>query len=174
MPSPGQGPTILFVPYLGFTLPVGDGWAAYNGSPRFGAVLGWHVTDEVSVNGECDVDYARFEPGVGGQTSGSNFWSGFWNPTGHYIDLTASPLVSLRAGQVRLGPKLGWFTSEASEQGASATGSGLVFGFNVGLFLPYQGVSVGGLLTGSFRVFTSAERPMGAHHTVGLLAATLL
>jgi len=55
-----------------------------------------------------------------------------------------------------------------------ATGSGLLLGFNAGLFLPYRSVSVGGLLTGSFRVFTSSNEPAGAHHTMGLLAAVLL
>jgi hypothetical protein len=47
-------------------------------------------------------------------------------------------------------------------------------GFNAGLFLPYRSVSVGGLLTGSFRAFTSTHEPFGAHHTMGLLAALLL
>ena len=92
----------------------------------------------------------------------------------HHIDLTFSPLISLRAGQVRLGPKIGWFTSKGSNDGLPATGSGLLFGFNAGLFLPYRGASVGGLLTGSFRVFTSSNEPAGAHHTMGLLAAVLL
>jgi len=178
VPTPNPRPTILFLPYLGFTLPVGDGWGGYNASPRFGGMLGWQATDRLSLNGECDVDYARPDPGpsfnVDGSTSRPSFWSGFSNPPRHYIDLTFSPLVSLRAGQIRLGPKIGWFTSKGSDEGVSATGSGLLVGFNAGLFLPYRSVSVGGLLTGSFRVFASTNQPFGAHHTMGLLAAVLL
>ena len=46
-PAPNHQPTILFVPYLGFSLPVGDGWAGYKASPRFGALLGWHATERL-------------------------------------------------------------------------------------------------------------------------------
>jgi hypothetical protein len=177
VPAPNRRPTILFVPDLGFSLPVGDGGAGYKASPRFGALLGWHATERLSLNGECDVDYARSDlrgPPPYVDTPRPNFWTRFWNPPRHYIDLTLSPLVSLRAGQVRLGPKIGWFTSKGSDDWGPATGSGLLFGFNAGLFLPYRSVSVGGLLTGSFRVFTSSNEPAGAHHTMGLLAAVLL
>jgi hypothetical protein len=173
-PAPNHRPTILFVPYLGFSLPVGDGWAGYEGSPRFGALLGWHATERLSLNGECDVDYVRWNPTLPVGMPQKGYWDGFWNPSRHYIDLTFSPLVSLRAGQIRLGPKIGWFTSKGSEESVPTTGSGLLIGFNAGLFLPYRGVSVGGLLTGSFRFFTSSNGPFSAHHTVGLLAAVLL
>jgi len=174
--TPNHRPTILFVPYLGFTLPVGDGWAGFDASPRFGALLGWHATEKLSLNGECDVDYVRSRPDPSGYVDmpRKNFWSGFWNPPRHTIDLTFSPLFSLRAGQIRLGPKIGWFTSKGADDYGPATGSGFLVGFNAGLFLPYRSVSVGGLLTGSFRVFTSSNEPYGAHHTVGLLAAVLL
>jgi hypothetical protein len=76
--------------------------------------------------------------------------------------------------RVRLGPKLGWFTSKGFDDWGPATGSGLLVGFNAGLFLPYRSVSVGGLLTGSFRVSTSGNAPASAHHTVGPLATVLL
>jgi hypothetical protein len=178
LPAPSERPTILLLPYLGFTLPVGEGWAGYGVSMRFGALLGWHVTDRLSLNGECDVEHVRPDLGAGvgggGQASGSDFWSGFWNPPRRYIDVTASPLVSFRAGQIRLGPKLGWFTSKGADEGESAGGSGLLLGFNLGLFLPRRTVTLGGLFTGSFRAFTSTQAPSGAHHTMGLLAAVLL
>lgn len=176
VPIPNHRPRILFVPYLGFTLPVSDGWAGFNASPRFGALLGWHATEKLSLNGECDVDYVRSapDPSVHVDVPRRSFWDGFWNPPRHYIDLTFSPLVSLRAGQIRLGPKIGWFTSNGSDDWGTATGSGFLVGFNAGLFLPYRSVSVGGLLTGSFRVFTSSNEPSGAHHTMAFLAAVLL
>jgi hypothetical protein len=177
VPSPLS--RILFVPYLGFSLPVGDGWAGLNPSPRFGALLGWQATDRLSLGGECDVDYTRPDLSRGqGQASGTDFWDGFFSPPRYYIDLTVSPLVSLRAGQFRLGPKIGWFTSQGNDNidGAdvAATGSGLLLGFNVGLFVPYGSVSIGGLFTGSFRFFTSTSEPSRARHTLGLLAAVLL
>jgi len=164
------------MPYLGFSLPVGDDWAGYKASSRFGALLGWHATERLSLNVECDVDHVRSapDPSMHVDMPRQNFWDGFWNPSRHYIDLTFSPLISLRAGQVRLGPKMGWFTSTGSDDWGPAAGSGLLVGFNAGLFLPYRGISVGGLLTGSFRVFTSSSEPSSGHHTVGLLAAVLL
>jgi hypothetical protein len=177
VPSSIHRPTILFVPYLGLSLPVGDGWAGFKGSPRFGAFLGWHATERLSINGEFDVDYVRSAPDAPPpyvDMPRRNFWTGFWNPPRHTIDVTVSPLVSLRAGQVRLGPKIGWFTSKGSDDWGPASGAGLLVGFNAGLFLPYRSVSVGGLLTGSFRVFTTTNQPYGAHHTMGLLAAVLL
>ena len=176
-PPASHQPTILFVPYLGFTLPVGDGWAGYKASSRFGALLGWHATERLSLNGECDVDHVRSAPDRPlpyVDMPRQNFWDGFWSPPRHYIDLTFSPLISLHAGQIRLGPKMGWFTSKGFDAWGHATGSGLLVGFNAGLFLPYRSVSVGGLLTGSFRAFTSSSEPASAHHTVGLLAAVLL
>jgi hypothetical protein len=177
MPAPNHAPTILFVPYLGFSLPAGDRWAGYEASPRFGALLGWQATERLSLNGECDVDYVRSNPDPPPplvDRPRRSFWDGFWAPPRHYIDLTLSPLVNLRAGQIRLGPKIGWFSSRGFDDWGQATGSGLLVGFNAGLFLPYRGASVGGLLTGTFRVFTSSVEPAGGHHTVGLVAAVLL
>jgi hypothetical protein len=178
-PVPGLQSKILIMPYFGFSVPVGDGWAGFNPSPRFGALLGWQATDRLSVGGECDVDYARPDLSRGvGQASGTDFWDGFLSPPRYYIDLTASPLVSFRAGQVRLGPKIGWFTSRGHDDieggRVPAAGSGVLLGFNFGLLVPYRSISVGGLFTGSFRFFTSTNEPSGAHQTMGLLAAVLL
>jgi hypothetical protein len=160
-------------------LPVGDGWAGLNPSPRFGVLLGWKATDRLSLAGEFDVDYVRPDLSRGqGQASNTDFWDGFFSPPRYYIDLAVSPLISWRAGQLRLGPKIGWFTSQGYDDidgvHVPATASGLLFGFNLGLFVPYGRVSVGGLLTGSFRFFTSASEPSSAQHTMGLLAAVLL
>jgi hypothetical protein len=172
-PRPPHRPSLLFMPYIGFTLPVGHGFAGYSASPRFGALLGIEVTERLSFNVESDVDYVTPDHNLTGQQSGSTVSGGFFDPPRHYIELMASPLISFRAGRVRLGPRIGWFTSKGSEAGVPATGSGVLFGGNVGLFVPYRGVSIGGLLTGSFRFFTSSYQP-GAPHTVGLLATVLL
>lgn len=149
---------ILLMPYLGFSIPVGNGLTGQYSSPRFGGLLGWQVGERVSVNGECDVDYG----------------DGFLDPRGHFIDLTISPLVSFGKGQLRLGPKIGWFTGKESKDAMSQTTDGLLFGFNLGLFVPYRGVMIGGLFTGSFRIFTSADPFAGARHTLGLVGGVLL
>lgn len=177
--APDVARSILLMPYLGFTLPVGAGSDGFNSSPRFGGLLGWHVTRHLSLNAECDVDYVRGsqESGpvaVGVTSSRRSFWGGFFDPPRHYLDFALSPLVSLRSNQVVLGPKIGWFLNRgSSDAGPPASGSGMLLGFNLGLFLPWRGVSVGGLLTGSFRVLT-AMTDSGAHYTLGLLAAVLL
>jgi hypothetical protein len=176
--SPGAWSRVVFIPYVGFSAPVGDGWAGFNVSPRFGALLGWQATEKLSLNAECDLDYARPEQNGGirfdEDANRPSFWSGFWDPPRQYVDFTLSPLVSLRAGQIRLGPKLGWFESRGSDQGLPATGAGVAFGFNVGLFVPHRAVTLAGLFSGTFRAFTSTSEPYGAHHTLGLLAALLL
>jgi hypothetical protein len=172
--SASHDPTVLFLPYVGFSLPAGVDWAGFKVSPRLGALLGWHASRRLSLNAECDVDYVR--PGdvtVEGQSSGASFWTGFWSPPRHHIDVTASPLVSVWNGQLRVGPKLGWFTSRGSQEGIPVTGSGVVMGFNLGLFVPYRTVSVVGLLTGSFR-FAGAAGAYGGNHTAGLLLGVLL
>lgn len=178
--TPAHEPTVLFLPYLGFSSAAGDDWAGYDASPRLGLLFGWQASARLSLNIEGDIDYVRGQITTEGQSSGTSFWGGFWNPPRHYLDVALSPLVSLRAGQIRLGPKLGWFASRGVDKlpswasGVPATGSGVVVGFNAGLFVPYRGLSVGGLLTGSFRYFTSASQAFGAHHTLGLLLALLL
>lgn len=169
------------MPYVGFSLPVGDNWAGYNPGPRFGGLLGWQVTERLSLSLEGDLDYARRDSGErttnDAECSGdsSSFWCDFLHPPRRYVDITFSPLISFRAGQIRLGPKIGWFTGKSSDYGTTTTFRGLLAGLNAGLFHSYRGVTLAGLLSVNFRHVTSANySPSGAEHTVGLTGALLL
>ena len=51
------------MPYVGFSLPEGNNWANYNASPKLGLLLGWHVTERLSLNIEGDLDYVRWDSG---------------------------------------------------------------------------------------------------------------
>jgi hypothetical protein len=166
--------------YVGLSLAAGASWPAYNPSPRFGGLLGWRVTEMLSLNIEGDLDYVRLYSGpritndaeCGGGSS--NFWCGFIHPPRHSVDITFSPLMSFRAGQIRLGPKIGWFVGKNTDQGMPATSRGFVAGLNAGLFVPYRGVTLGGLVSVSLRHIMFGYCPDGAYHTVGLTGAILL
>jgi hypothetical protein len=82
--------------------------------------------------------------------------------------------MSFHAGQIRLGPKIGWFVGKNTDQGMPATSHGFLAGLNAGLFLPYRGVTLGGLVSVNLRHITSGYFPGGAYHTVGLTGALLL
>jgi hypothetical protein len=177
---PAHRPGILFMPYVGFSLPAGDTWAGFNPSPRLGGLLGWHITERLSLNVEVALDYARLDSGPRTTndaecSEGSNFWCDFLHPPRRYVDITFSPLVSFRAGQIRLGPKIGWFTGKSSDSGTTVTFQGLLAGLNAGLFHPYRGVTLAGLLSVNFRHVTSADYySSGADRTAGLTFALLL
>ena len=114
-----------------------------------------------------------------GKNGDEDFWSGFWSPPKRTIDLAASPLVEVWHGQIRLGPRIGWFTSSDSETGSTGTAKGFLFGLNAGLFVPYGAVTVVGMVNLNFRTFMSTNcsrcfYPTRAHHTVGLSGGVLL
>jgi hypothetical protein len=182
-PAPVHRPGILFMPYVGFSLPVGNSSRDYNPGPRLGGLLGWHVTERLSLNVEGDLDYVRLDSGSGPRTtndadcsggSSSSFWCDILHPPQRNVDITFSPLISFRAGQIRLGPRIGWFTGKSSDYGTTATFHGLLAGLNAGLFVPYRGVTFGGLLSVNYRHVTSGDYPSGSLHTIGLTGALLL
>jgi hypothetical protein len=173
-PAAGNGRRLLVAAYFGFAIPTGSDWAS---GPRVGALLGWHVVERLSLNIEGRVDYVR-------ANLGSSFWDDFFNPSGRFIDVTFSPLLGFHAGQIRVGPKIGWFVGRSDEDAGYSTSGGVLAGLNAGLFVPYRTVTVGGLISVDFRFATSTEchAPGAAtcgyladsHHALGLMFALLL
>ena len=167
--------------HVGLSLPEGNYWANYNASPKLGVLLGWQVSERLSLNVEGDLEYVRWDSGIPRTTNDAecsvdskSFWCEFLPPR-HYVDITFSPLISFRAGQIRLGPKVGWFMGKSADDGSAATYYGFLAGLNAGLFVPYRGVTLGGLVSFNYRHVTSADHyPIGALHTVGLTGALLL
>jgi hypothetical protein len=146
--TPNYQHGIVFAPYLGFNLPLGTASEHYSAGLRLGALLGWHVTPGLSVNGECSLDFMNAD-------SDSSYWSSFWRPREFYVDATISPLVHIRSSQIVVGPKLGWFSNARSSPILTWNGQGFLFGINAGLFMPIRNVMVGGLLSAVMREFTS-------------------
>jgi hypothetical protein len=142
--DPSRSHGILLLPSLGFSVPVGSTSQAYSESYRLGALVGCHLSRRFSLNGELNIE------AVDADTDAS-----FWRPHELMVDLTASPLVHLRSSQVVVGPKVGWFGDTRSDSGLSGHGQGLVLGLNAGLFLPWHGVLVGGLVSAVVRHFIS-------------------
>jgi len=135
---------IVFAPYLGFNLPMGSTLDNYSLGFRLGALLGWHVSPGLSLNGECSLDF------VDADTDSS-----FWRPHEHTIDVAMSPLVHIRSSRIVVGPKVGWFSNARSSPTLTWNGQGVLFGLNAGLFIPVRRVMVGGLLGAALREFTS-------------------
>ena len=173
--TPSHQRGIVFLPYLGFNLPVGASLDHYSVGFRLGALLGCHVTPRLSLNGECSLDFMDADTD-----------SSFWHPHEHAVDVAMSPLVYFRSGQIVVGTKLGWFSNARSSPALTWNGQGIVLGLNAGLFIPVHKVMVGGLLSAALREFASfscvdynpEDRETCGYHTnptttVGLTGAVL-
>jgi hypothetical protein len=144
LPSYRSG--FLALPYVGVDIPVGAGSEGYALCVRVGSLLGWHVTPRFSINGEVSWDIMDHgtDPNI-------------WSPSEHDVDLTLSPLLHFRSGEIVIGPKAGWFGNTRSTGGLTANGQGIVFGLNAGWFFPLRKVVIGGLLNATFRHFTTFD-----------------
>ena len=141
--TPSHQRGIVFAPYLGFNLPMGSTLDNYSLGFRLGALLGWHVTPRISLNGECSMDLMDADT------------DGLWRPRELYVDVALSPLVHIRSSQIVVGPKVGWFSNARSSPTLTWNGQGILVGLNAGLFIPVRKVKVGGLLSAAVREFTS-------------------
>lgn len=136
----------LAMPYVGVDIPVAAGSDGYALCVRVGTLLGWHITPKLSLNGEIGWDIMNHDtdPNI-------------WRPSEHDLDLTLSPLLHLRSGEIVIGPKVGWFGNTRSTRGLTGNGQGVVFGLNAGWFFPLRKVVIGGLLNATFRHFASFD-----------------
>jgi hypothetical protein len=162
---------LVFIPNLGLNLPVGTLDRSYSAGLRVGALVGWHLSPRVSLNGELTLDLMDADRD-----------SSFVAPHEYYLDFALSPLFHFRSGAIVVGPQLGWFVNRRS-QGAGTgrealftggsrsgsslgpdaptvavhTGQGLVLGINAGGFVPMRKVAIGLLADFTFRRFVVAE-----------------
>jgi len=158
----------VLIPYLGFNLPVETAAKSYSAGFRVGALAGWALTPGFSVNGEFALDL------MDGDADATML-----KPHEYYLDFVLSPLFHFRSGKIVVGPRLGWFTNHrsfsdsdsaplrewrATEGARSAytgplleehSGQGLLFGFNVGGFVPLGKLTIGMVASASFRHFTT-------------------
>jgi hypothetical protein len=135
---------LVLMPSLGLTLPVGSTLGHYSAGLRFDVLAGWMLTPTISLNGEVGLDFMDADTDAH-----------FWSTREHYLDVAVSPLWHARAGQLVLGPKLGWFDTRRRAPDIRWSGHGYLFGVNAGLFLSVRGVLVGGLLSATLRASTT-------------------
>jgi hypothetical protein len=137
---------VLFLPYLGLSIPLGDKSESYTVGHNFGALIGIHLVPEFSFNAEINVDYMSPGPLA----------------TETQIDFALCPLLQARrAGHLWvLGLKLGRYSLTRSDAGegsyapsetTSYSTSGFVWGLILGGFVPVGPLALGGLTRLTFR-----------------------
>lgn len=130
---------VLFLPYLGLSLPLGSNSDSYAVGHNFGALIGVHVSQGFSLNVEINVDYMNPGPLA----------------TETQTDFALCPLIQSRRARhvVVFGAKLGRFsitrslggTGSYSSSETSYSASGFVWGAILGSFVPVGPVALGGL-----------------------------
>jgi hypothetical protein len=135
---------LVLMPSLGLTLPVGSTLVHYSAGLRFDLLAGWMLTPTLSLNGEVGLDFMSADTDPH-----------FWSTRENFIEIAVSPLWHARAGQLVVGPKLGWFHNRRNAPDITWQGRGFSFGINAGLFLPVGSVHIGGLLSATVRTSTT-------------------
>ena len=147
----GQGPAastlvsprpsgFVAIPYLGFNSLSGDGGTGTSTGLRVGALLGGHVAEIFSFNGELTLDDVNVDAPAGASASA------------YIFQLAVSPLFHVDTPRVRFvaGPKVGVSgnTGSVSTGGFSADSRGLgwTLGLNMGLFIPVKNTTSLGIL----------------------------
>jgi hypothetical protein len=128
------------IPYLGLNSLSGDGATGTSTGLRVGALLGGHVAEIFSFNGELTLDAVNRDAPAGASASM------------YIVQLGISPLFHVDTPRVRFvaGPKVGvWgHTGSVSSGGFSVDDRGLgwTLGLNAGLFIPVKNTTSLGIL----------------------------
>jgi hypothetical protein len=141
---------ILWMPYIGVNVPVGDTAKGDSTSLRLGGIFGVNVGQFLSLNGELTIDILSLDTAPGESSSGA------------VIDFAFSPFFHFNIPGLEfvVGPKLGFFASSStySQSGSpdsTYSGSGLAYGFNAGVFIPLGRIAIGGLFNFTGRSYSS-------------------
>jgi hypothetical protein len=124
---------VIFMPYFSLNSVVGSASAGYSPGFHLGGLLGGHIGPVFSLSGEMALDI------MSPKTGNTEF----------SFDFGLSPLFHFGIPQIEflIGPKLGIFAFAGSSNGASYSGSGYLYGFTAGVFLPVGRVALGGLFS---------------------------
>ena len=152
-PQPAGPPAtrrgLLFMPYIGFSSVVGTGSEGYSTGLRLGALLGGHIGQFFSLNGELGIDIMN-------PNTGSYSYDTGYDVTEAFFDVTLSPLFHFGVPYVEfvVGPKIGSFAFVGSVSASSGysgsmdySGYGIVYGFTTGAFFPIGRMAIGGILS---------------------------
>jgi hypothetical protein len=149
---------LLFLPYVGLSIPLGDDSGSYTVGHSFGALVGAHLGPVFSLNAEINVDYMNPGPLA----------------TETQTDFALSPLLQSRGPRhfLVLGMKLGIYSftrsvsgmeSYSSRSTTSYSTTGTVWGLTFGGFVPVGPMAFGCLSRLTFRNHSSncGERSSG-------------
>lgn len=152
------------MPYVGFATPVGSTSDSYDAGFRMGSFLGWHVTHQLSINGEFTIDFLNPKAVVSDTSDNA-------------LDFAFSPLFHRPIGHGNLdlvmGPKVGFFEETVSHTmtGTNYTEaynglyySGLMFGANAGILAGIGNIAVGGLFNYTGRHFSVGCEMINGHN----------
>jgi hypothetical protein len=137
------------MPYIGFSSVVGTGSEGYSTGLRLGALLGGHIGQFFSLNGELGIDIMN-------PNTGSYSYDTGYDVTEAFFDVTLSPLFHFGVPYVEfvVGPKIGSFAFVGSVSDSSGysgsmdySGYGIVYGFTTGAFFPIGRMAIGGILS---------------------------
>ena len=152
-PPPTEPPYrrgFLWMPYLGLNVPVGDTSNGLSTGLRLGGIFGFNVGQFLSLNGELTIDILNIDTPSGVSASAAE------------VDFTFSPFFHFGIPQLEfvVGPKIGFFgmsmsMSQSGYSDSTASGSGLAYGFNAGVFIPLGRIAIGGLLNFTGRSYSS-------------------
>ncbi len=135
---------VLVLPSFGLLgATTGDKSRVSNGGLRMGAIIGWHVSPRLSVNGEVGLAALEFKENT---TRARDVDTGF------LLEYGLAPLFHQGAPKLEIvvGPKLGRFRyslPEAPYGEPFSRSLGWTYGVNVGAFAPLQSMAIGGLLS---------------------------
>jgi hypothetical protein len=151
-PGPAYRRGFLWMPYLGVNIPVGSTSDGYSTGLRLGGIFGFNVNQFLSLNGELTIDILNADSPAGVSTSAAE------------VDFTFSPFFhfDIPGLEFVVGPKLGFFgfsatQSQSGYSDVTASGSGLAYGVNAGVFIPLGRIAIGGLLNYTGRHFSESN-----------------
>lgn len=150
----------LAMPFLGINSYVGSTGNNIGAGLRLGVLMGGHINEMFSANGEFTIDVVNYNNLPPGTSVGAAD-----------VVLAFSPLAHFPFGNAEfaVGPKLGFRSMAATSSSpalggdTTATATGFVFGVNAGIFAAVSdSVSLGGLLMAELRsVHQYCETPPG-------------
>jgi hypothetical protein len=127
--------------YIGVNGFAGDTGQGVDPGLRLGGLLGFYASPMFSLNGELSIDFMNLDSNL------------FPDQTGVRASLSIAPLFHFPTGtanmELVIGPKLGVWDEELSDNNSSATASfsGYLIGLNAGAFAHVGRTSLGGLFS---------------------------
>jgi hypothetical protein len=151
------------MPFIGIHSVLGSYGDSYDAGLRFGALLGWHLNEQFSMNAEFAVDIMnpKNAPSSYSETM---------------FDFAFSPLFHVPLGNLEIvvGPKLGAFGFSTSTYydsyyggDTSDSASGLAYGFNFGVLGGIGNLAIGGMFNFTGRHISSVCTTVDGNQTCG-------